>query len=122
MEEGWLLALLQQALRAGIGVQEFWDLTPVETYMAIEASIWREQQRQKQSIAQAWYSAALQRAKRLPPLKQLLQAGPAKRLVGAELRARRDEYAQAQAALNRLDLSRLPKLPPIQKLEGDEHA
>lgn len=94
--------LLKHALRVGVTATEFWDLTPRETIMTLEAALWRQEQHQKDQIALAWYVAALSRAKRLPNLKQLL-AGPAKPLKGNELKRRRSEYQE----LTTIDLSAL---------------
>ena len=93
-----------QALRAGIRVLEFWDLTPRETYMMIDASIWREEVQQKRDLVLAWQTAALTRAKRMPSLKQLLNTKPARPLVGEELEKRREEFRQMT---KNLDLSKL---------------
>jgi hypothetical protein len=93
-----------QALRAGIGILEFWDQTPRETYMTIDASIWREEIRQKRDLTMAWQIAALSRAKRMPSLKQLLNTKPARPLVGEELEKRRKEFADMT---KNLDLSKL---------------
>jgi hypothetical protein len=93
-----VLALQKQALKVGIGVVEFLDLTPRETYMAIEAAIWRDERRQKQDVALAWRTAALVRAKRMPSLKQLLAIGPARPLAGKEKEKRRREYKEMSAA------------------------
>jgi len=93
-------------LRAGIGVLEFWDQTPRETFMAIDAAIWREEVRQKQNLTLAWQTAALTRAKRLPSLKQLLNTKPAKPLTGVELEKRRQEFRDMT---KNLDLSKLIK-------------
>ena len=96
-------------MRAGIGVLEFWDQTPRETFMAIDAAIWREEVRQKQNLTLAWQTAALTRAKRLPSLKQLLNTKPAKPLVGAEMEKRRQEFRDMT---KNLDLSKLRKPQP----------
>lgn len=86
---------MKQALRCGIGVLEFWELTPREVYMAIEAAQWRDERRQKQDIALAWRTAALTRVKRMPSLRSLLTSDkPAKKLQGEELRRRREEFRQ----------------------------
>lgn len=80
-------------MRAGFGVAEFWDLTPHETFAAIDARIWRDEQQQKQAISQAWLMASLSRRKRLPALSSLLTGGEAKRLTGPELAQRRQEFS-----------------------------
>jgi hypothetical protein len=92
--------LLKQALRCGIGVAEFWDMTPREALMAIEAAIWRDERRQELDIIQAWSMATLMRAKRIPSLKQLLDTKPAKPLHGKELEKRRQEFANMTKNLN----------------------
>jgi hypothetical protein len=91
-------------LRARVGILEFWDLTPRETFMMIDASLWREEVQQKQDLTLAWQTAALIRAKRLPSLKQLLNNKPAKPLRGEELEKRRQEFKEMTA---NLDVSKL---------------
>lgn len=87
--------LLKDALRCGVSVLEFWDLTPRETYMAIEAALWRDRRRQKQDLSLAWHTAALTRVKRMPSLKSLLTSQTkARRLKGEELRKRRREFRE----------------------------
>jgi hypothetical protein len=107
--------LLENALRCGIGVEAFWGMTPVETYMAIEAAIWRDERRQKQDTALAWRMAALMRSKRLPSLKNLLSTArpEARPLSGEELERRREEFREMSAAV---DLERLG--PALEKLAG----
>lgn len=108
MEDGETFpTLLRYALQAGLGVLEFWDLTPAETYAAIEAAIWRETQSQRRELANAWRTAAFSRAKKLPPLNQVLNTGPTKPLKGKERERRRKEFADMKAAV---DLTKL-KLP-----------
>lgn len=79
---------------------EFWDLTPQETFMTIEARLWREAQQYKRAISQAWLTAALGRAKRLPALPRLLASGQAQKLSGAELEQRRQEFREMSRAVN----------------------
>lgn len=69
-------------------------MTPRETFMAIDAAVWREEQQQKREIALAWRTAMLSRAKRIPSLKMLLATKPAKPLEGEELARRRREHAE----------------------------
>lgn len=68
--------------------------------MAIEAAVWRDERAQKQGLTLAWATAALSRAKRLPPLARLT-AKPARKLQGRELEERRREFAEMRAALAR---------------------
>lgn len=92
-------------------VAEFWDQTPRETYLAIEAALWRDERAQRQQMAQAWYTAALTRTKKLPTLKQLTGIGTAKPLKGREFERRRKELKEMAAAvdISKLDLSRIGK-------------
>lgn len=86
----------------------YWDLTPAETYAAIDAYIWREEQGQRKALAQAWRIAAFTRAKKLPSLKQVLTTGPAKPLQGKERVRRRKEFDEMKAAV---DVAKLRKVP-----------
>lgn len=79
-------------------------MTLRETYMAIEAALWRDERRQKQDIVLAWRVAALTRAKRLPPLKQLLSTKAARRLSGSELEKRRSEFKTMAAAIKNIKI------------------
>jgi hypothetical protein len=87
-------------------VAEFWDMTPREVFMAIEASIWRNEHNQQLDIVQAWRMARLMRAKRIPSLKALLNIKPAKPLHGKELEKRRREFKEMTA---NVDLNKLIK-------------
>lgn len=93
-------------MHAGIKVLEFLDLTPCETFMAINASIWSGEAQQKRDLTLAWQTAALTRAKRMPSLKQLLNTKPARPLHGEELEKRRQEFKEMTA---NLDVSKLVK-------------
>lgn len=80
-------------------------MTPVETFMTIEATLWREESSQRGRITQAWLTAALGRAKRLPKLERLFAKKP-KRLTGAELERRKKEFDDMT---NSLDVGALNK-------------
>lgn len=73
--------------------------------MTIEAVLWREEANQRREITQAWLTAALGRAKRLPKLERLLVRKP-KRLTGAELERRKKEFDDMA---NSLDIGALNK-------------
>ena len=90
---------LVEALRCGIRVTEFWELTPRETFMEIEAAIWRNERQAQNDVALAWHIAALSRTQRMPSLKHLLQPPKAKALEGNELERRREEHAALVAGL-----------------------
>lgn len=87
---------LEAALRCGISALEYWDMTPRETLLAIRA---RSEQVYKERLTQAWQTAALTRAKRLPKLDQLL-AGRARPLRGEELKKRREEHEELTKRLS----------------------
>jgi hypothetical protein len=88
-----------------VTVSEFWGLTPRETYMVIEAAIWRNERRQQELMALAWNTAALTRAKRMPRLRTLLasRSGPA---TEEEMQALREKHRQLK---KRFEPSWLPK-------------
>lgn len=68
--------------------------------MAIEAAIWRDERAQKQALSMAWHTAALQRQKRVPGLKQLLaQAFPPK-ITRQENEKRRRDFEEMTAAVD----------------------
>ena len=79
---------------------EFYDLTPREAVATIDAGIWRIDQEQRHALWLAWHTAALTRTKRMPPLKQLLGGGEARKLEGAELERRQREHAEMTANLH----------------------
>jgi hypothetical protein len=86
--------------------------------MMVDASIWREEIRQKQKLTMAWQIAALTRAKRMPSFKQLLNMKPARPLYGDELERRRKEFADMT---KNLDMSKLkiPERPDVTKKRAD---
>ena len=64
--------LFEQALRCGVTIEQFWQMTPRETFMVIEAYFWRQEQQRKQQISIAWLTAGLMRTKTMPALSRLL--------------------------------------------------
>lgn len=80
--------VLAEALKAGISVFEFWDMTPREVAQAMSAFAWRQRERQRELAWLAWHVAALMRVKRLPRLSELLQREE-KRSTGQGERERR---------------------------------
>lgn len=74
--------------------------------MAIEAVLWQDKRQQQQMITAAWLTASLSKAKRIPPLKQLL-AEPARKLSGAEKQKRGQEFNDMTANLDKLDMSKI---------------
>jgi hypothetical protein len=80
-------------LEAGLGVLEFWALTPRETQAAIRAAAAREQRAHEARGWIVWHQAALQRVKRLPAYRQFVQRRPPP-VTPAELARRRQEHAE----------------------------
>ena len=72
----------------------FWDLTPKELWLVFKVTAWRWLQEQKRDAWLAWHIAALTRAKRLPSLASVMPKPPARKLSGAELRTRQQEFAE----------------------------
>lgn len=96
---------MDQALRCGVSVAQFWEMTPAETFMAIEAALWREERQWRQDVTRAWLTAALTRARWLPRLEQLLASEP-KRLSGEELARRQQEFREMTENLDIETLNR----------------
>ena len=67
-------------------------MTPAETYMTIEAHIWKQEQDQKLRAWEVWHIAALTRAKRMPPLSALTKAPDGKQLSPDEKLERQREF------------------------------
>jgi len=76
-----------------VTVTEFWLMTPAETLAVLDAAAWRADLDLKRAVRLAWHIVALQRQKRLPSLKHLLQPAKTKKLTGEELNTRRREHA-----------------------------
>ena len=83
---------MTNALRAGVGVIDFWEMTPREVNATIEAYVWRAQQEYKSQTAQAWHTAMMTRAKRIPPLNQILSERKTKPMTEAEIAKRHNEF------------------------------
>lgn len=98
---------LSQALRAGLRVSEFWEMTPREVMAAAQATVWRLELDRERMILGAWLTAALSRSRRLPPVKRLLsKPGKTKRLTPAQARKHREEFEALKAQMAQVDLSR----------------
>ncbi len=94
--------LLVEALKAGLGVLEFWALTPRETTMAIEAAQWRMDLAHRARMSLAWHTAALTRVKKLPPLARLIEPPAAKSLTPEERTVRQGEFAEMSERFGRV--------------------
>lgn len=104
--------MLQDALRCGVSVIEFWDLTPRETFMSMEGYLWREERRQQAEITAAWLTAKLSRARRVPALKQLLADRRPQRTSAAELARRGEEFEEMSKNIDLEALNRHRKKIP----------
>jgi hypothetical protein len=71
-------------------------MTPREVVLWMEATAWRAEQEQQRMLSLAWYVAALQRAKTLPPLRRLLRPRQAAKQV--PIGERRKEFAELKKA------------------------
>lgn len=91
---------MQNALRTGITVADFWGMTPRETWAAMDAAAWRMEQEQRNRAWLAWHTAALSRAKRMPPLSKLLRSDHPQVLTGEALKRRRAERDDLLSTLN----------------------
>ena len=91
------------ALRSGLSVGDFWELTPRETAAVFKAERDRQkhatEQARVQDTALAWLIAALERQRRLPELKRLLQPAQTRKLEGDEMERRTAEFAELKARL-----------------------
>jgi len=79
-------------------------MIPREVSAAIEAFAWRVEREHRRDAWLAWHTAALSRAKRLPPLQRLLGGGETRVLQGEELELRRRERDEM---LERIDVGKL---------------
>jgi uncharacterized protein (DUF1501 family) len=70
-------------------------MTPWETFVVLEAASNATQNAYQRELAQAWYTAALSRAKKLPALQKLLQPPKARALRGEELARRKAAHEEA---------------------------
>lgn len=90
---------MKQALRSGIPMMAFWEMTPKETYATIDAANWREEKHQERGLVAAWLNAALSRSKRMPSLQSLMTSlARPKRLTRNQLRERRQEFKEIATA------------------------
>lgn len=98
---------LSQALRAGLRVSEFWEMTPREVMAAAQATVWRLELDRERMIMAAWLTAALSRSKRLPRLKRLLRKpGKTKRLTPAQAQQHRAEFEALKTQMAAIDWSK----------------
>ena len=102
------MPLLAEALKAGISVAEFWEMTPRETFAAVEAAAWRMRQEQMLALSTAWHTAALSRAKKLPALAVLM----ARMKDGGRPKTEdRGKLAERRREFNEMKERMIPHLP-----------
>lgn len=58
---------------------EFWNMTPYEFFILVEAYIENEEERSKELIIQAYYTEAFARMKKLPKLEKILNSTKSKK-------------------------------------------
>lgn len=84
-------------MHADVGILAFWEMTPRETVQEIEAANWRLEQDQRARAWLAWHTAALSRARKMPPLARVVNPPEARALRPYEAEARRREFAEMRA-------------------------
>lgn len=62
-----------------LSLTEFWNMTPYEFFILVEGYTEREEERSKELIAQAYYTEAFSRMKKLPKLEKILNASKPKK-------------------------------------------
>ena len=92
--------LLTDALRAGVGVSEFWDLTPREVQFVFESDGWRQRRERQRDAWLAWHIAGMMRTKRMPSLNVLIPPEP-RAVMGDELERRRRDHERIVRRLGR---------------------
>ncbi len=65
--------LLEEGLRCGLSHAEFWELTPREVVLAVQAYGRRLLDRLEAGIAAAWHGESFARSQRLPALEKVLE-------------------------------------------------
>ena len=84
--------------RAGVSI---WNLTPFELGVAVEAKAAEGLENVKLSISQAWYTAKLSKATKIPSLESLIKKlGPQVKKDGNELKRRMLAYNKREALKN----------------------
>jgi hypothetical protein len=64
--------MLRSAAKAGVKPLEFWEMTPLELAVTIDAYVEKETANFEQGITLAYMGAAWQRAKKMPRLETVL--------------------------------------------------
>lgn len=85
-------ALLEEALKAGLSVTEFWAMTPIEVFMAIEGAVWRIKY-------EAYQYAVLMRMRTLPKWQDIVDPPRTKVLSTEEARELNKVHKKMVSAL-----------------------
>lgn len=65
--------MMKSAVRAEIKPSDFWDMTPLELTVSVEAFVETHSERFKEAVTVAYMNAAWQRSKKMPGLKGVLR-------------------------------------------------
>lgn len=76
--------MMKNAAHAGISISDFWNMTPAEINIYIDAFLERKQADYDESLSIAYFGASLQRVKRMPPLDKFLKKKPKKKAKTAD--------------------------------------
>lgn len=93
-------------------------MTPVETWMAIEAAIWQDEHRQRLDAILAWRTAALTRMKHMPSFNNYLARNTPRQvhvLRGEELDQRQAEFRDMSTAVQEAAPALQERLAVLQK-------
>lgn len=71
--------------------------------MVFDAAVWRQEQDRERDLWLAWHTAALSRAKKLPPLERLLRPRKSKALTAEEKAARKAEFEALKERMGKRD-------------------
>lgn len=74
-------------------------MTPREVFAAIEAATWRMMQAHAENAWLAWHTAALERSKRMPSLKELVDPPKTQVLTPEEAKQHREDFEMMKNAL-----------------------
>lgn len=67
---------MKVAAATNINIQDFWFMTPLELDIYMNAYVDKVKLENENSLAVAYTNAALQRSKKMPPLKELIKDKP----------------------------------------------
>lgn len=67
---------MKTAAAIGIGIRDFWEMTPAELGIYVSAHNDMEKQKQENALVLEYTNAALQRSKKMPALKEMLSQKP----------------------------------------------